>query len=114
VREHLKQGRAHYEAARWSKATAELSDALSLDPDCEEAAELLWSAARRNAAAASAEPPAPDPQSEARLAELLKRAAPGSTEADARRALAELALLAPDDPRFAALIRERSGKDRER
>jgi serine/threonine protein kinase len=114
VREHLKQGRGHYEAARWSKATAELSDALSLDPECAEAAELLWSAARRNALSGQAEPPAPDPQSEARLAELLKRAAPGSSEPDARRALAELALLAPDDPRFAALIRERSGKDRDR
>jgi hypothetical protein len=45
---------------------------------------------------------------------LLKRAAPSSPDADARRALSELALLAPDDPRFAALIRERSGKDRER
>ena len=52
------------------------------------------------------------PDSEIYLS-LLTRAAPGSPDADARRALAELALVAPDDSRFAALIRERSGKDRE-
>ena len=114
VREHLEHGRGHFEAGRFGKAMADLADALSLDPECEEAAELLWSAARRKAAGGPAEPPPPDPQSEARLAVLLKRAAPSSPDADARRALAELALLAPDDPRFAALIRERSGKDRER
>lgn len=114
VREHLTRGREHFEAGRWGKAAADLADALALDPECEEAAELLWSATRGKSAGGPTEPPPPDPESEARLAVLLTRAAPGSPEADARRALAELALLAPDDPRFAALIRERSGKDRER
>ena len=67
---------------------------------------------RRRRPRPSRRPPTPD--REARLADAPQAGRAGQPEADARRALAELALLAPDDPRFAALIRERSGKDRER
>ena len=44
----------------------------------------------------------------ARVEALLARAAPGAPEEEARRALAELALIAPDDPRVVELLRERS------
>jgi len=114
VRELLARGRAHVEAGRFPEAAEELGEALVLDPGCDEAAELLWRTLRRAPAAGRVEPTPRDPEADARIALLLERAAPGAPEAEARRALAELALVAPDDPRFAALIRERSGKDRER
>jgi hypothetical protein len=47
---------------------------------------------------------------DARVAALLTRAAPGQPENDARRAIAELALIAPNDPRLTDLIRERAGR----
>jgi serine/threonine-protein kinase len=112
VREHVGRGRGYFQASQWAKAAAEFGEALALDPECGEAVEHLWSAGRQMAGGRS-EPPPPSPEAEARIAVLLTRAAPGSPDADARRALAELALVAPDDSRFAALIRERSGKDRE-
>ena len=112
VREHLGRGRGHFQAGQWAKAAAELGEVLALDPESGEAVELLWSAGRQMAGGRS-EPPPPSPEAEARIAMLLTRAAPGSPDAEAELALAELALVAPDDPRFAALIRERSGKDRE-
>jgi hypothetical protein len=43
------------------------------------------------------------------VAALLAQAAPDRTEGEARQALAELALIAPDDPRVADLVRKRSG-----
>jgi hypothetical protein len=51
---------------------------------------------------------------EARIVALLARAAPSRPPDEARRALAELALVAPDDVRLADLVRERSGRDRDR
>jgi len=113
VREHVARGRGHLQAGLWAKAVDAFGDALALDPECEEAAELLWSANRQRTDGGPAEPPSPNPEADARIAVLLGRAAPGSPEAEARRALAELALVAPDDPRLAALVRERSGKDRD-
>jgi hypothetical protein len=38
---------------------------------------------------------------------LLAQAAPERSDAEARRALAELALIAPDEPRVAELVRAR-------
>jgi eukaryotic-like serine/threonine-protein kinase len=113
VREHVARARRQSQAGLWARTVAACGDALALDPECEEAAELLWSASRRMAEGGGAAPGPPDPEAEARIAVLLGRAAPGSPEADARRALAELALVAPGDPRFAALVRERSGKPTE-
>jgi hypothetical protein len=43
------------------------------------------------------------------VAALLDQAAPGRTDGEARQALAELALIAPDDPRVADLVRRRGG-----
>ena len=51
-------------------------------------------------------------QREERLGALLARAAAGQPEDEAKRALLELALLAPDDPRLAELLRERAVRAR--
>jgi serine/threonine-protein kinase len=112
VRDHLTRGRAHLEASRWAAVLAEMKDALALDPECGEAAEMLWAAGRKLLEGGRRKS-APDPAAEARIAALLARAAPGRPEDEARRALAELALVAPDDARLADLIRERSGRDRD-
>jgi hypothetical protein len=84
---------------------AEMNEALALDPACEEAAEVVWRATRKLQAPRSEAPS--DPAAEQRLAALLARAAPGAPEAEARQALAELALIAPDDPRVVEALRER-------
>ena len=44
--------------------------------------------------------------------ELFKAASRGASDDQARRALAELALIAPDDERLADMLRERSGSAR--
>jgi serine/threonine protein kinase len=106
MREHLGKGRALAEGARPLSALGELQQALSYDPDAVEPAELLWRTWRRLKGAH--EPDAPDPALAGRIAALLQRAAPGAPEGEARKALAELALLAPDDPRFAELVRSRA------
>ncbi len=110
LREHLARGRAHLEGERLSAAVAELNDALALDPHNEEAAEMLWQVVRQlkpGQEAAVMEPP-----DEGRVAALLARAAPGTPEDQARSALLELALIAPDDVRFGDLLRERAGRQR--
>jgi serine/threonine protein kinase len=113
VRDHLTRGRGHFEAGHWGLAAAEAGEALAVDPDCGEAAELGWGAGRRLLGGSRPEPP-PDPAADARIVALLARAAPGRPPDEARRALAELALVAPDDVRLADLVRERSGRDRDR
>jgi serine/threonine-protein kinase len=113
VRDHLARGRGHFEAGHWGLAAAEAGEALAIDPDCGEAAELGWGAGRRLLGGSRPEPP-PDPAADARIVALLARAAPGRPPDEARRALAELALVAPDDVRLADLVRERSGRDRDR
>jgi eukaryotic-like serine/threonine-protein kinase len=114
AREHLSRGRAHIAAGRVPKAVDEMSEALALDPDCREAAEALWQCSR-------SQPPAPKPAAApvsaagvARIEALLAKVAPGTSEEEARRALAELALVAPDHPRLTDLMRERSGRYRDR
>ena len=110
VRDHVARGRSHFEAGRPGKAVAEMNEALALDPGCEEAAEGLWRLARRNRAAPP-QPAAPrDPMIEQRIQGLLARAAPGQPESPARQALAELALIAPDDARLSELLQERAGR----
>src|SRR5262245_1312547 len=107
VRDHVTRARGHLDAGRLSKACVEVHDALALDPDCEEAAEVLWRAGRR----LQGESPREDPAStldRGRVEALLLQAAPDRPEAEARRALAELALIAPDEPRVAELVRARA------
>ena len=106
VRDHVGRGRAQLEAGRLAKAAQEAQEALALDADSEEAAELLWRARRR----LQGESPRGEgmPLDRGRVEALLAQAAPGRPDADARRALAELALIAPDEPRVAELVRARA------
>lgn len=106
LREHLRQGRALFDAGQLGDAAQALELALAVAPDSEDAAALLWQVQRRLRAALAA------PQSQDELAEsardrrveqLLTEAGSGAAEQDVRRALAELALIAPDDAR----VRER-------
>jgi serine/threonine protein kinase len=110
VRDHVVRGRSHLDAGRLSKVTAELCEALALDPTCDEAAALLWRTMRRQHGLRKEPPPPPDAQAEERISGLLVRAAPTAHEGEAQAALAELALIAPDDPRLADLLRARSGR----
>jgi serine/threonine protein kinase len=111
VREHVQRGRAHFEAGRMEQAVEAMTEALVLDPACEDAAEVIWRTLKKRQAG-QPEPGPLDPATEQRVQALLARAAPGAPPAQARHALAELALIAPDDARLVALLRERSGRDR--
>jgi serine/threonine-protein kinase len=106
VRDRLKQGRAWFAKGEWTRVVAEMRLALEVDPACQEAAELLWGAGKKLVAARPDQPK--DPASEARVSALLARATPGAPEDEARRALAELAVVAPDDPRLTRLLRDRA------
>ena len=108
VREHVAQGRADFEAGRLNKAIAEMQEAASLDPENDEALDIIWRAGQRLRGAPAEKVPA-GPETERRVAALLAQAAPDRAEGEARQALAELALIAPDDPRVADLVRRRSG-----
>ena len=111
VRDRVAQGRALLDAGQADRAVAEMKDALRLDPSADDAADLLWRAGRKLQDGRSAAP-ALDSESERRVADLLARAAPGGAERDVRSAVAELVLIAPDDPRVTDLLRERSGRHR--
>jgi len=111
LRDRVAQGRALLEAGQADRAVAEMNDVLRLDPSSEDAAELLWRAGRRLHVGRTAAPGL-DPASERRVVDLLARAAPGGGENDVRSAVAELVLIAPDDPRVSELLRERSGRHR--
>jgi eukaryotic-like serine/threonine-protein kinase len=111
VRDRVAQGRAFLEAGQAERAVAEMTDALRLDPSADEAAELLWRAGRKLQDGRSAAP-ALDAESERRVVDLLTRAAPGGADDEVRSAVAELVLIAPDDPRVTDLLRERSGRHR--
>ena len=106
VRDHVSRARAHYDAGRLGKAVAEAKDALCLDPAFDEAAEVLWRATRKLQGGKS-DAPASHAKDAARVEALLARAAPNRPEDEARQALAELALIAPDDPRVVNIMRER-------
>jgi serine/threonine protein kinase len=106
VRELTGRAQAHLQNGRFAAAGADSREALSLDPGSEEAAEVAWQASRKLRASKGGPPP--DAASVERVALLLSKASPGQSDADARRALAELALIAPDDPRVADALRGRS------
>jgi serine/threonine protein kinase len=101
---HLERAARLAEASQHRKALGEAMEALALDPDSAAAIERSWRALRAIAHARKTLPP--PPATSARLAELLQRATHAAPQ-EARRALAELCLLAPDDPRVAALARDR-------
>jgi serine/threonine protein kinase len=111
VRELVDRSRKHQESGQTEAAADELHAALAIDPDSREAAEGLWSTVRRRPSERRPEPQR-SPEAEARIAALLQRARPGAPEVEAKKAIAELALVAPDDPRLGDLLRERSGRDR--
>jgi hypothetical protein len=71
----------------------------------------VWRALKKEQSG-RAEPAPLDPATEKRVQSLLARAAPDAPGTQARNALAELALIAPDDERLAELLRERSGRER--
>jgi eukaryotic-like serine/threonine-protein kinase len=110
VRDHLARARGHFDAGRLSKVVPELEETLALDPACEDASALLWRTLRKLQGRRKEPEPPKDAQAEARIEGLLARAAPGKPEAEARVALAELALIAPDDPRLGELLRTRAGR----
>jgi len=106
VRDRLKQGRALFAQGEWVLVVGEMRQALEVDPTCQEAAELLWGAGKK---LVSARPDRTrDERSEARVSALLAQANPEIPEAEARRAIAELSLVAPDDPRLGQLLHERA------
>jgi serine/threonine protein kinase len=111
VRDLAARARAHFEAGRIADAVRDATEALSVDPGSEDAAEITWRGWRRLASP----PPAAtagDAAAEARVDALLARAAEGRPDADARSALAELALIAPDDDRVVKLMRARGARPR--
>jgi eukaryotic-like serine/threonine-protein kinase len=111
VREQVARGRAHFEGGRLEQAAEAMTEALVLDPACEDAAEIVWRALKTRQAGQPA--PAPlDAATEQRVQDLLARAAPEAPTTQAKNALAELALIAPDDARLVELLRERAGRDR--
>ena len=111
VRDHVGRARAHLEAGRNAEAIREAAEALANDPDSDDAAEITWRASRQMRAPRP--PPAPaELRNRERVEALLARAAPGQPEGEARPALAELALIAPDDSRVADLLRARSSGPR--
>jgi serine/threonine protein kinase len=112
VRDHAAAARSHLEAGRLGRAMTEVSSALALEPGSEELAEQAWRLVRAQDAARTT--PELDEVREERVTALLARAAFSQPEDDARRALLELALLVPDDPRLAELLRDRKAKARAR
>ncbi len=109
VRDYLTRGRAHFDAGRFAKAVAEMREALALEPASDEAAELLWRAGKK-LYGGRPDPPELDPALAKRIDALLAQVAPGRPREDVQRALAELALVAPDDPRVLDLLRERGNE----
>ena len=105
TRQLLARAKEHHKADRFRQAMVAVEEALALDTDLPEAGEMLWRAARKLQRDESR--PQPEPSSAARVAALLEQAAPGAPEAAAGQAVAELALIAPDDPRVRALVRQR-------
>ncbi len=101
----LRRAREHHEAGRFRQAILAVEEALTLDTDLPEAAEMLWRAARK--LQLDGQRPQADSASRARVADLLEQAAPGAPAREAAQAVAELALIAPDDPRVRALVRQR-------
>jgi hypothetical protein len=112
LRDHLTRAHGHLDAGRFGPAAAEAGEALALDPDNEDASEIAWRTLRGEdqAAGATHRPRRAEPAQEQRILALLAKAAPGKPDQDARNALAEMALIAPDDPRLLEVLRARAGR----
>ncbi len=104
----LQRAKSLLDAGQEADARREARVALSLDPESEEAAEVLWRSEKPLRAQAKAR--RPDPGSAARIEKLLSQAGPGQSDDAAKRAIAELALIAPDEPRLQDVLRQRAGK----
>jgi len=104
----LQRARNHLEAKHFGQARREARVALALEPESEEAAELHWRSDK--GLRALSEGQRMDPASAARVERLLAQASPGQSDENAKRALAELALIAPDEPRLQDVLRQRAGK----
>jgi serine/threonine protein kinase len=109
ARDHLVRARALLDAGMLAEARSAAHEALSLDPSLDDAAELSWRATRRYHD--QSRPRTLDAGTDQRVQGLLHRAAPGRSDESAKAAMAELALIAPDDPRLIELLRARAGKD---
>lgn len=108
ARDYLDRARSNFDSGQFAKAQAEAQAALALDPELAEAVSLMW---RTTKSLAQTRPPMPvDPKTSSHIGSLLERAVAGGPEPEVRQALAELALIAPDDPRVMDLVRERSGR----
>jgi serine/threonine-protein kinase len=109
ARDLLDRARINCDSGQFAKAQAELHEALALDPELGEAASLMWRATK--GLAKTRPPTSPlDPLTASRVGSLLEKAGSGGPESEVKQALAELALIAPDDPRVGDLVRERAGR----
>lgn len=111
LRDSLTRGRRCLDDQRFEEAQDECATILALDPGHAEAAELAWRVGGDRFRTRVTDAPT-DPQLVRRVDDLFKAASRGASEEQARRALAELALIAPDDERLADMLRERSGSSR--
>ena len=108
ARDYLDRARSNFDSGQFAKAQAEAQAALALDPELAEAVSLMW---RTTKSLAQTRPPMPvDAKTSSHIGSLLERAVAGGPEPEVRQALAELALIAPDDPRVMDLVRERAGR----
>jgi hypothetical protein len=99
ARDQVARARERLDAGHPLEALLASMDALAVDPASEEGAEVAWRAGRQLRASRRRT----EPVSEERVAALLARATGGAP--DARTALAELALIAPDDARVVDLMK---------
>jgi len=109
ARDYLDRARSNFDSGHFAKAQSEAQAALALDPELAEAVSLMW---RTTKNLADTRPPTPlDPLTSSRISALLAQAGAGGAEPEVRQALAELALIAPDDPRVVELAREHSRRN---
>ena len=109
ARDHVARARGRLDAGHPLEALLEAVEALAADPANEEAAEVAWRGAHR---LRTGRRPSAQASSEERVAALLARAAAPGGDAEARSALAELALIAPDDVRVVDLMKARGAGGR--
>jgi hypothetical protein len=106
ARDLLDRARTDCDSGQFAKAQAQLDQALALDPELGEAASLMWRATKGLDKTRPPSSPA-ETVTSSHVGSLLARAGAGRPEPEVRQALAELALIAPDDPRVIELVRER-------
>ncbi len=100
LKAHLARARGHLESDSPGRAVAEAQEALFLDPDSRESAEVLWRALRLSPVG----PFVPSQAAAARIQELLQHLTRAKGD-EAVSLLRSLYLLAPDDPSVREAIR---------